>query len=99
VSALFSGAAGAMLVFYLGTASVGIVVDIAIGVQIIIAAILGGRRTIVGAAAGAIFLICANEALRPLGNLSTFVTSAIALVVILFFPNGMLGFVRRAGER
>jgi branched-chain amino acid transport system permease protein len=99
VSALFSGAAGAMLVFYLGTASVGIVVDIAIGVQIIIAAILGGRRTIVGAAAGAIFLICANEALRPLGNLSTFVTSAIALVVILFFPNGMLGFTRRAGER
>lgn len=99
VSALFSGLAGAMLVFYLGTASVGIVIDIAVGVQIIIAAILGGRRTIVGAAAGAIFLVCAGEVLRPLGQLSTFVVSAVALCVILFFPNGMLGFTRRAGER
>jgi branched-chain amino acid transport system permease protein len=99
VSALFSGLAGAMLVFYLGTASVGIVIDIAIGVQIIIAAILGGRRTIVGAAVGAIFLVCAGEVLRPLGQLSTFVVSAVALCVILFFPNGMMGFTRRAGER
>ena len=99
ISAFFSGLAGAMLVFYLGTASIGIVVDIAVGVQVIIAAILGGRRTIVGAAVGAVFLVCAGELLRPLGQLNIFVVSAIALAVILFFPNGMLGFTRRAGER
>jgi branched-chain amino acid transport system permease protein len=93
VSAVFSGLSGAMLVFYLGTASVGTVVDIAVGVQIIIAAVLGGRRTIVGAALGAIFLILAGEALRPLGQLSTFVVSAVALVVILRFPGGFLGTV------
>jgi len=91
VSALFSGLAGAMLVFYLGTASVGTVVDIAVGVQVIIAAVLGGRRTILGAAIGAVFLIVAGEILRPLGQLSTFVVSAFALAVILFFPNGFLG--------
>ena len=68
-----------MLVFYLGTASVGTVVDIGIGVQFIIAAVLGGRRTIVGAAIGSVFLIVAGEVLRPLGELSTFVVSAIAL--------------------
>ena len=97
ISALFSGLAGAMLVFYLGTASVGTVVDIAIGVQFIIAAVLGGRRTIVGAAIGSIFLIVAGEVLRPLGELSTFVVSAFALVVILFFPGGFLGAL--AGRR
>jgi branched-chain amino acid transport system permease protein len=91
ISALFSGLAGAMLVFYLGTASVGTVVDIAVGVQVIIAAVLGGRRTILGAAIGAIFLIVAGEILRPLGQLSTFVVSAFALAVILFFPDGFLG--------
>src|SRR5215469_8764831 len=49
ISAFFSGLAGAMLVFYLGSASVGTLVDVTIGVQIIIAAVLGGRRTILGA--------------------------------------------------
>ncbi len=95
ISALFSGLAGAMLVFYLGTASVGSVIDIAVGVQVIIAAVLGGRRTVLGGAVGAIFIIVAGEFLRPLGQLSTFVVSAVALAVILFFPGGLLGYVLR----
>jgi branched-chain amino acid transport system permease protein len=99
ISALFSGTAGAMLIFYMGTASVDTVVDIAIGVQIIIAAVLGGRRTILGAVLGAVFLIVANEVLRPLGQLNTFVVAAIALAVILFFPEGLLGYALHRGER
>jgi branched-chain amino acid transport system permease protein len=99
ISAVFSGLAGAMLVFYMGTASVDTVIDLALGVQVIIAAVLGGRRTILGAAVGAIFLIVAGEILRPLGQLSTFVVSAIALAVILFFPNGLLGYALNRGER
>ena len=99
VSALFSGTAGAMLIFYMGAASVDTVVDIAIGVQIIIAAVLGGRRTILGAVLGAVFLIVANEFLRPLGQLNTFVVAAIALAVILFFPEGLLGYALHRGER
>jgi len=99
ISALFSGVAGAMLIFYMGTASVDTVIDISIGVQVIIAAVLGGRRTILGAALGSIFLILATEFLRPLGQLNTFVVSAVALAVILFFPDGLLGYVLRAGER
>jgi len=98
VSAAFSGLAGGMLVFYLGAASVDTVVDLGIAVQIIIAAVLGGRRTILGAALGAIFLLLADEALRPLGQLNTFVVSAVALAVILFFPNGMLGTLLHGRE-
>jgi branched-chain amino acid transport system permease protein len=98
ISAVFSGLAGAMLVFYLGTASVGTVVDVAVGVQVIIAAVLGGRRTIVGAAIGAIFLILAGEALRPLGQLSTFVVSGVALLVILFSVDGLMGLLRGRRE-
>ena len=95
VSALFSGLAGAMLVFYLGTASPGTVIDIAVGVQVIIAAVLGGRRTILGAAVGAVVLIVAGEALRPLGQLSTFIVSAVALLAILLVPSGLLGVLLR----
>jgi branched-chain amino acid transport system permease protein len=98
ISAVFSGLAGAMLVFYLGTASVGTVVDVAVGVQVIIAAVLGGRRTILGAAVGSICLILAGEALRPLGQLSTFVVSGVALLVILFFPDGLMGYLLRKRE-
>jgi branched-chain amino acid transport system permease protein len=98
ISAVFSGMAGAMLVFYMGTASVGTLIDISIGVQIIIAAVLGGRRTILGPALGAVFLIGAGEILRPLGQLNTFAVSALALAVILFFPDGLLGYVLRKRE-
>jgi len=98
ISAFFSGLAGALLVFYLGAASVGTFIDVTVGVQVIIGAVLGGRRTIIGAVLGAVFLIGANEALRPLGDLSTFIVSAMALVVVLLFPSGLLGLLTRTKE-
>ena len=91
VSAFFSGLSGALLVFYFGTASVGTVVDVAVGVNVIVAAVLGGRRTVLGAALGAIFLIVAGEFLRPTGELATFIVSFVALLVVLFLPGGFLG--------
>jgi branched-chain amino acid transport system permease protein len=99
ISALFSGLAGAMLTFYGGIASVDTVVSLAIAVQIVIAVIFGGRRTILGAILGSIFLILFNELLRPLGQLNNLVVSAIALAVIIFFPDGALGWALRARDR
>ncbi len=98
ISAFFSGLSGALLVFYMGTASVSTLIAITVGVQIIIAAVIGGRRTIIGAALGTIFLIAATEALRPTGELATFIVSAVALVVVLFVPNGFMGVLSR-GDR
>jgi branched-chain amino acid transport system permease protein len=97
VSALFSGLAGALLVFYLGTASIGTLIDVTVGVQIIIAAVLGGRRTIIGAAIGAIFLIAMTEALRSSGEFATFIVSAVTLLVVMLFPNGFMGMLSRRG--
>lgn len=94
VSAFFSGFAGALMVFYMGTVSVGTFVNLSVGVQIIIAAVIGGRRTVIGAAIGAIFLIGMGELLRPLGELATLLVSLLALLVILFFPDGFLGMLR-----
>ena len=92
ISAFFSGLAGALMVFYLGTASTNVFVDGAVGVQIIIAAIIGGRRTIVGPILGAIFMVAAAEYLRPLGGpLSEMTVALIALIVLFFLPGGLLG--------
>jgi branched-chain amino acid transport system permease protein len=92
-SAFFSGLAGALMTFYLGTASLNVFVDATVGVQIIIAAIIGGRRTIIGAALGAIFLTAAAEYLRPLGSLSELCVAIVAVLVLLFFPAGLLGLL------
>ena len=100
ISAFFSGLSGALLVFYMGTASVTTLISITVGVQIIIAAVIGGRRTIIGAAIGTIFLIAMTEALRSTGELATFIVSAMALVVVLIAPNGFVGAITgRRGER
>jgi branched-chain amino acid transport system permease protein len=99
VSAFFSGFAGALMVFYMGTVSVGTFVNLSVGVQIIIAAVLGGRRTVIGAAIGAIFLIGMGELLRPLGELATLIVSVVALLVILFFPDGFLGMLHGGARR
>lgn len=100
LSSLFSGLAGAMTVFYLGTASPGTVVAITVTIQIIIATVLGGRRSIVGSIIGAVFLIVAGEILRPLGQLSTAVVAALALLVLMFYPDGFFGLLARvAGGR
>src|SRR5215472_10851329 len=94
ISAFFSGLAGALLIFYLGSASVGTLVDITVGAQIVIAAVVGGRRTILGA----VFLIAMSQALRPLGDLSNFVVFAMALIVVLLFPSGFFGLLTRTTE-
>lgn len=100
LSSLFSGIAGAMTVFYLGTASPGTVVALSVTIQIIIATVLGGRRSILGSIIGAVFLIVAGEVLRPMGQLSTAVVAALALLVLLFYPDGFFGLVARvAGGR
>ncbi|WP_097462223.1 branched-chain amino acid ABC transporter permease [Mangrovitalea sediminis] len=99
LSALFSGMAGALMVFYLGSASPGTVVTVFVTIQIIIATIVGGRRTILGPILGAIFLIVAGEVLRPLGQLSNAVVALIALLLLLFAPNGFAGLFARSGGR
>jgi len=97
LSAVFSGLAGALTVFYLGTASPGTVVAVFVTVQIIISTIVGGRRTIIGSVLGAIFLISAGEILRPIGQLSNAVVAVIALLVLLFAPSGFAGMFTRGG--
>lgn len=98
-SAFVSGWAGAMMIFYFGTASISTVVAISVTVQVIVATILGGRRSIIGPAIGAIVIIVANEMLRPLGQLNDVVVAVAALIILLLFPDGFIGLVRRLGRR
>lgn len=90
ISALLSGLSGALLVIYLGTVSVSLVVSIAVVLQIIISAIIGGRRTIIGPILGTLFIILFREWLQPIGQLSYVVVSILGLGVLMFLPNGII---------
>jgi branched-chain amino acid transport system permease protein len=46
-----------------------------------------------------VFLIGMGEALRPLGELATLLVSVVALAVVLFFPDGILGMLQRREGR
>ena len=48
---------------------------------------------------GPTFLIAMGEALRPLGELATLLVSLLALVVVLFFPDGFLGMLQGRSRR
>ena len=91
LSAFFSGLSGALLVFYFGTASVSIVVSMAVVLQIIIAVIVGGRRTIVGPILGALFIVLTSEWLQFLGQLDYVAVSILALIVMILIPDGIVG--------
>lgn len=93
LSAFFSGLSGALMVFYLGTASVSVVVSISVVLQIIIAAIIGGRRTILGPILGSLFIIITGEWLQSLGQLDYVAVSILALIILLFLPDGIAGVV------
>jgi len=45
-----------------------------------------------------VFLVALGETLRPLGDLATFIVSAVALFVVLFFPGGLIGMVKGVRE-
>ena len=47
---------------------------------------------------GAIFIIAMSEALRPVGDLANFIVFAMALFVVLVFPNGFFGLLTRNKE-
>ena len=99
VSAFFSGLAGALMVFYLGAASVGTFIDVTVGVQVIVGAVLGGRRTILGGVLGAVFLVVFGEMLRPLGICAPSSFRPSRSSVVLAFPGGFLGMALGACGR
>lgn len=88
-SSSLSGLGGAFLVHYLMGISPGAILDLSVTIEIVIAAIVGGMGTIWGPIAGAYFLIISREYLRPLGEWRMFTFAVLALVLMLYSPQGI----------
>ena len=98
LSGVFPAAAGAIWGYSLTYLQPSIFFTIGIAAQMVLMAIIGGRGTVAGPVVGAILLVALNEAsVSQFGSseLNIVVTGIILIVVLLFFPNGIVGSLRQ----
>lgn len=99
LSGFFIGAAGAIWGHYLNYLQPAIFLMILVGAQMVLMSILGGKGTVAGPVIGAVLVILINEAIlsSPFGSseLNIFMTGLLMLLVLLFFPDGLVGSLRK----
>jgi branched-chain amino acid transport system permease protein len=94
LSGLFIGMAGALWGYYLTYLSPAIFLSILVGAKFVLMTILGGRGTVAGPVLGAVVFILVNEffvAQFGASALNIAATGVLLVVVLLFFPEGILG--------
>ncbi len=101
LSGLFIGMAGALWGYYLTYLSPAIFLTILVGAKFVLMTILGGRGTVAGPVVGAVLFISANEYfVANFGDteLNIVAMGALLVVVLMFFPEGIVGTLRRTGR-
>lgn len=100
-SAAIAGLGGAFYVHYLGSLAPRAIFDINFVFTIIVAVLIGGASTIVGPIIGAFFMVFLLEYLRPWlpGPERYFVYGAIALVLYMVQPKGIVAILQSARAR
>lgn len=99
LSAFFIGVAGAIYGYSLTHLRPLTFFAIAVAARMVLMAIIGGRGTVAGPVLGAILIIGVNEfAVRQLGEsaLNIVFTGLILVLALLFFPQGIVGSLRKA---
>lgn len=101
LSGFFIGAAGALWGYYLTYLSPAIFLSILVGAKFVLMTILGGRGTVSGPVIGAVIFIVANEffvAQFGASALNIAATGLLLVVVLLFFPEGIVGSLKKRGR-
>ena len=101
LSGLFIGMAGALWGYYLTYLSPAIFLSILVGAKFVLMTILGGRGTVSGPVVGATVFIVANEffvAQFGATELNIVATGLMLVAVLLFFPEGIVGTLRKTGR-
>jgi branched-chain amino acid transport system permease protein len=97
LSAFFTGLAGGFYGFYFRYVDPDAVFPIALSVEMVFIAVVGGLATVVGPVIGAVFLTSLSELFRErfqVGHLIFY--GLFMMLVIRYLPEGIWGTVRRA---
>jgi branched-chain amino acid transport system permease protein len=97
IAAAMAGGAGAFYAHYISFVGPE-VFGFAFMATTIIIVLLGGKGTLVGPIVGSIAAVLLEEYLRDFKELRLSIFGAIVMGVVLFMPNGIMGFVARRRE-
>lgn len=94
LSAVLGSLAGSLFAHYVGYISVESF-TLERTIFFLLAPVVGGLRNPWGAIPGAIFVTVVPEALSPLGDVYRMLFGLALILVIMLFPNGLLGFAAK----
>jgi branched-chain amino acid transport system permease protein len=101
LSGLFIGMAGALWGYYLTYLSPVIFLSILVGAKFVLMTILGGRGSVSGPVVGAVVFIVVNEFfVSQFGatELNIVATGLMLILVLVFFPEGIVGSLKKNGR-
>jgi branched-chain amino acid transport system permease protein len=93
--------AGAIWGYYMTYLSPVIFLTILVGAKFVLMTILGGRGTVSGPVVGATVFVIANEffvAKLGASELNIVATGVLLIAVLLFFPEGIIGTLKKNGR-
>ncbi|MGQ4554306.1 ABC transporter permease subunit [Halobellus sp. GM3] len=111
LSAAIGGLAGAVFVHTpVGSPTPSSLLDLFVSVEVIIAAIIGGMGTIVGAAVGGLFFVLLREVLSgvaveipmlgvSVAEVDTVLFAVLTIALVYYYPSGLLGGALTEGRR
>ena len=96
ISASLTAIAGAFYANYFLFVDPTIVLPLALSVEIVLMAIIGGLGTVAGPVLGAVLLKLSSEVFRnEFAQANLLIYGALLVIVILFMPDGLMGGFRR----
>ncbi len=101
LSAFFPGVVGAIWGYSLSYLRPTIFFVIGVAAQMVLMVLIGGRGTVTGPVLGAVLVVAINEvSITRFGSteLNIVVTGVILIIVLLFFPLGIVGSLREKGR-
>jgi len=100
ISAAFTAWAGSFYALYTGFIDPNNTLTTDVSVQMVLICIIGGIGTILGPVVGALVVVPLSEGLRAnFGQVHALVYGILVVLVILFMPDGILGFVKKLATR
>ena len=101
ISGCFIGMAGRLWGYYLTYLRPVIFLNILVAAKLVLMCVLGGKGTVAGPVVGAVLFIAINECFEMyLGSseLNIVGTGLLMLVVLIFFPQGIVGTLKEHGK-
>jgi branched-chain amino acid transport system permease protein len=96
VSGALTSIGGGIYAIFLSFLEPHVIFNLLLSIQIALTAIIGGRGTLWGPALGAVVLVVAGEVFRTtFAQANMLVYGLLILVVVLFFPRGIVGEIVR----